>query len=79
MLSFCVERLARAERLQHVVHLREGEAGVVRLSRLAMSAEVLGNRANFRLQCLRAVGEGEGVEATGLGVSGSIFESPARR
>jgi hypothetical protein len=58
----------RAQLLQDVVHLGEGEPGVLGLARLAVRVQFLRDGANLGLQGVGADGEGEGVEAAGFDV-----------
>ena len=44
--SSAVERLARFQLFQHVIHLREGKVGIFGLPRLAVGVEFFGDGAN---------------------------------
>ena len=54
---------ARAKLFEHVVNLREREAGVFGLALLAQRVEFLGAGADFGFERVGSVGKGEGVES----------------
>ena len=67
-----VEWIAGAQLLQHVIHLREGEAGEGCLPRLAMGVEFLRDLADFGFEGVIAVGKGERVEAARFDVDAVV-------
>ena len=60
------ERLARLQLLQHIVHLREGDAGMRRLHGLALRVELLRNAGDAGAGEFIRGGEGEGIETRDL-------------
>ena len=58
-----VQSFARAKLFEHVVNLREREAGVFGLALLAQRVEFLGASADFGFERVGSVGKGEGVES----------------
>jgi hypothetical protein len=70
-----VEGGACLELLQHVVHLREGEARMLRLPLLAEGVEFFSDHADVSFEPLGRIGKGERVETVGLRVARTILQS----
>ena len=60
------QRLAGAQLLQHVVHVGQGQLGMLSLLALAVRVQLLGQGADARLLRVGGGGEGEFVEAFGV-------------
>ena len=68
-LVFGVEGRARLQLFEHVVHLRERQAGMLRLPRLAVRVQFFGGGADASLDVIAAIGEGKGIEAAGFRIA----------
>ena len=75
-----LKRRARLQLFEHVVHLRERQAGMLRLPRLAVRIQFFGDGADAGLDVIAAIGEGEGIEAAGFRIARIIADAkPAAR
>jgi hypothetical protein len=73
-----IEGYASLNQLEDVIHLREREPRVLGFARLSVGVELFGDGADLLFEGIRAVGEGERVEAAGLDVNRVISHRPKR-
>ena len=73
-LVFGVEGRARLQLFEPVVHLREREAGMLRLPRLAMRVQLFGDGADAGLDVIAQSGKGKGSKHRDLN-TGSISDA----
>ena len=79
LLILARDPLASAKLFEGVIHLGQGQLGVLCLPFLAVRIEFLAELAKGGALGGGEVGEGEGVEAARLVVAGAIFESASLR
>ena len=63
------QRLARFQLFEHIVHLRERQARMLRLPRFAMRVQFSSNGTDVALEAIGAIGEGKWIEAARLRVA----------
>ena len=76
-LAGSIERLARAEFGEDVVHFGEGQVGVSFLLTFAVSIELFAEEPNAFALGLGGIGKGEGLEAARFVIPGAVFERSA--